>query len=105
MAKKFEEEDVVLHEFQQLHKKDDDFSLLSNLFPQLEDSVYVPYCDLSIELTEEIEVPKEMTNRVPTSNVDCLTETPNPSSSGVSTSLTENVCTSFNCLGTLSFCY
>ncbi|VFQ90903.1 unnamed protein product [Cuscuta campestris] len=58
-AKKFEEEDdAVLHEFQQLQKGDDDFSFLSKLFPELEDSAYIPYCDLSLELTEEAEVLK-----------------------------------------------
>lgn len=109
VAKKFEQEDVVLHEFQQLQKKDDDFSLLSNLFPQLDDTAYVPYCDLSFELSEEMEVQKEVTVRLPISSVNSLTEMPNPSCSGVSRefpSLTENVCTSLSCLCTLlTFCY
>ncbi|XP_019162632.1 PREDICTED: lysine-specific demethylase JMJ706-like [Ipomoea nil] len=85
VAKKFEQEDAVLHAFQQLQKKDDDFSVLSNLFPQLDDTAYIPYCDLSFELSEEIEVQKEVTVRLPISSVNSSTEMPNPSCSGVST--------------------
>ncbi|KAM3396658.1 hypothetical protein P3S68_000170 [Capsicum galapagoense] len=46
-ARHFELDKVVFHEVQQQSRKNDDFSLLLNMFPRAEDDGYVPYCEIN----------------------------------------------------------
>nr|GMD96144.1 lysine-specific demethylase JMJ706-like [Ipomoea batatas] len=83
-AKKFEHEELVLYEVQKLHKKSEDFYLLSNLFPKVEDNDYVPYCDLNLELPGEIESELERTvckTLLSMESGASVSETPVPNSS------------------------
>ncbi|PHT97639.1 hypothetical protein BC332_33446 [Capsicum chinense] len=49
----FELDKVVLHEVQQQSRKNDDFSLLLNMFPRAEDDGYVPYCEINFDWTDD----------------------------------------------------
>lgn len=83
-AKKFEHEEVVLYEVQKLHRKSEDFLLISNLFPKVEDSDYVPYCDLSFELPGEVDSELERTvckTLLSMETGTSFSETPDPISS------------------------
>ncbi|KAM3291926.1 hypothetical protein P3S67_020215 [Capsicum chacoense] len=52
-ARHFELDKVVLHEVQQQSRKNDDFSLLLNMFPRAEDDGYVPYCEINFDWTDD----------------------------------------------------
>ncbi|VFR02149.1 unnamed protein product [Cuscuta campestris] len=55
-SKKFEHEEVVLYEVQELLKKSEDFAILLNLFPEVNEGMdYVPYCDLHFEFPGEVD--------------------------------------------------
>ncbi|XP_016511421.2 LOW QUALITY PROTEIN: lysine-specific demethylase JMJ13 [Nicotiana tabacum] len=51
-ARKFELDDVILHEIEQ-YRESDDFSLLLNMFPRAEEEGYVPFCEIKFERSEE----------------------------------------------------
>lgn len=51
-ARKFELDDVILHEIEQ-YRESDDFSLLLNMFPRAEEEGYVPFCEIKFEWSEE----------------------------------------------------
>ncbi|KAM3216196.1 hypothetical protein P3L10_025636 [Capsicum annuum] len=48
-ARHFKLDKVVLHEVQQQSRKNNDFSLLLNIFPRAEDDGYVPYCEINFD--------------------------------------------------------
>ncbi|KAF3651441.1 hypothetical protein FXO37_18003 [Capsicum annuum] len=52
-ARHFELDKIVLHEVQQQSKKNDDFSLLFNMFSRAEDDSYVPYCEINFDWAED----------------------------------------------------
>ncbi|KAF3676881.1 hypothetical protein T459_32276 [Capsicum annuum] len=52
-ARHFELDKVVLHEVQQQSRKNDDFSLLLNMFPRAEDDGYVPYCEINFDWADD----------------------------------------------------
>ncbi|PHU26314.1 hypothetical protein BC332_04646 [Capsicum chinense] len=52
-ARHFELDKVVLHEVQQQSRKNDDFSLLLNMFPRAEDDGYIPYCEINFDWADD----------------------------------------------------
>ncbi|CAN4128108.1 unnamed protein product [Withania somnifera] len=52
-ARQFEQDKVVLHEVQEQSRKNEDFSLLLNMFPRAEDDGYVPYCEINFDWSED----------------------------------------------------
>ncbi|XP_059641507.1 lysine-specific demethylase JMJ13-like isoform X2 [Cornus florida] len=54
VAKKFEQEDDILHEVRQHSGSGDDLFLLSYIFPRAEKDGYIPYCEINFELDLEI---------------------------------------------------
>ncbi|KAL3497897.1 hypothetical protein ACH5RR_040629 [Cinchona calisaya] len=48
-AKKFEQEEIIMHQVQQHFRHDDDFIMLSSIFPAAEGDGYIPYCDINCE--------------------------------------------------------
>ncbi|KAA8525845.1 hypothetical protein F0562_007700 [Nyssa sinensis] len=53
-AKKFEQDEDILHEVQQHCRSGDDLFLLANMFPKAEKDGYTPYCEIKLELKLEI---------------------------------------------------
>lgn len=51
-AKQFEQEESMLHEVKEHCKKSEDFLLLSSIFSGVESDSYIPYCEISHEISQ-----------------------------------------------------